>query len=343
VGPVLGGARPSGARLVACRTADGVGEGLDEAGPTSRRSRSRRVEHGRRGRRPHQALRDAPRGAVPDLQVREGEVFGFLGPNGAGKSTTIRLVLDLIRPSAGTVRVLGVDPATHPRVRARIGHLPGELALNGRQDVAGLLRVFARLSGGVPQHRVHGLAERLGLDLTRQVRGLSKGNKQKVGLVQAFMHAPDLLVLDEPTSGLDPLVQREFLSMVREARTAGQTVFLSSHVLSEVEEVADRIALVRDGRLVLLSDVAALRARSRLEVHVDRPVPPPEDFAATTRQRGEEPARRGDRRALTSRPLPTTNVSRRGLPSWANSALAASTVSPWRSACTPAEAPTAST
>jgi ABC-2 type transport system ATP-binding protein len=207
-----------------------------------------------------------------DLSVQEGEVFGFLGPNGAGKSTTIRLLLDLIRPTAGSVRVLGADPAIHPGLRARIGYLPGELTLEGRQNVAGLLAFFASLSGGVPQHRIDELAERLGLDTTRHVKGLSKGNKQKVGIVQAFMHRPDLLILDEPTSGLDPLVQQELLALVREARDAGQTVFMSSHVLSEVEDVADRVAIIRAGRLVLVSDVASLRGLSRLEVTFTDPV-----------------------------------------------------------------------
>ncbi|HYO38054.1 MAG TPA: ABC transporter ATP-binding protein [Nocardioidaceae bacterium] len=207
-----------------------------------------------------------------DMTVEQGEVFGFLGPNGAGKSTTIRLILDLLRPTAGTIRVFGVDPASGPGLRSRIGYLPGELALDGRHQVGELLGFFARLRGGVPAARVADLADRLGLDLSRQVRSLSKGNKQKVGIVAAFMHEPDLLVLDEPTSGLDPIVQQTFLAMVREARDAGRTVFMSSHVLNEVEETADRVAIVRDGRLVMVSDLSSLQRVRRFEVTFAHPV-----------------------------------------------------------------------
>jgi ABC-2 type transport system ATP-binding protein len=192
--------------------------------------------------------------------VRPGEVYGVIGPNGAGKTTTIRMLLDVIRPTSGRLEVLGHDPRrAGAALRRRIGYLPGELLLDGRTDVMGLLRYYGRLSGGVPESRLRELADRLSLDVTRQVRGLSKGNKQKVGLVQAFAHSPELLVLDEPTSGLDPLLQQEFLAMVREARAAGQTVFLSSHVLSEIQQVADRVAILREGELVTVSDVDTLR------------------------------------------------------------------------------------
>jgi ABC-2 type transport system ATP-binding protein len=195
-----------------------------------------------------------------DLSVGEGAVFGVIGPNGAGKTTTMRLLLDLIRPTSGSVRVLGSDPrAGGPELRKRIGYLPGELRLEGRVTGRALLGHYARISGPVADNTIQDLADRLGLDLDRQVRTLSKGNKQKLGLVQAFMHAPPLLVLDEPTSGLDPLVQQEFLAMVREAREAGQTVFLSSHVLSEIQQAADTVAILRQGRVVTLSSVDALR------------------------------------------------------------------------------------
>jgi ABC-2 type transport system ATP-binding protein len=207
-----------------------------------------------------------------DMTVEHGEVFGFLGPNGAGKSTTIRLMLDLLRPTAGTIRVLGGDPASGPELRGRIGYLPGELALDGRHRVGELLDFFARLRGGVPSTRVDDLADRLGLDLSRQVRSLSKGNKQKVGIVAAFMHEPELLVLDEPTSGLDPIVQQTFLSLVREVRDSGRTVFMSSHVLSEVQETADRVAIIRDGRLVLVSDLSSVQPVRRFEVTFARPI-----------------------------------------------------------------------
>ncbi|HYJ76893.1 MAG TPA: ABC transporter ATP-binding protein [Kineosporiaceae bacterium] len=196
-----------------------------------------------------------------DLEVRRGEVFGVIGPNGAGKTTTMRMLLDIVRPTSGSATVLGRNPRTGGAgLRRRIGFLPGELLLEGRANAGELLSHYARISGPVPPRRIPELAERLGLDLSRQIRGLSKGNKQKLGLIQAFMHQPELLVLDEPTSGLDPLVQQEFLAMVREAARAGQTVFLSSHVLSEVEHVADRVAILREGRLLSVSDVPSLRA-----------------------------------------------------------------------------------
>lgn len=198
-----------------------------------------------------------------DLRVREGEVFGFLGPNGAGKTTTIRVLLDHIRRDAGEVSVLGRDPRSDGvALRREVGYLPGELSMASRRPAREMLAFYARLRGGVPRARIDELAARLDLDLKRPVRGLSKGNKQKVGLVQAFMHRPRLLILDEPTSGLDPLLQQEFLAMVREARDAGTTVFMSSHVLSEVHDAADRAAIIRDGRIVATEDMDALRARA---------------------------------------------------------------------------------
>jgi ABC-2 type transport system ATP-binding protein len=211
-----------------------------------------------------------------DLEMRDGEVFGFIGPNGAGKSTTIRILLDLLRPTAGTVRVLGVDPhAGGPALRARLGYLPGELTLEGTATARQLLGHLAKVRGGRGSERIESLAERFLLDLDRPVRTLSKGNKQKVGVIQALMHRPELALLDEPTSGLDPLLQQEFLTLVREERDAGTSVFLSSHVLSEVEGVADRVALVRDGRIAIVDDVAALRASAgqRLDVTFAADVP----------------------------------------------------------------------
>jgi ABC-2 type transport system ATP-binding protein len=195
-----------------------------------------------------------------DLEIRRGEVFGFLGPNGAGKSTTIRILLDQLRPTAGHAEVLGATPAAGgPAVRARIGYLPGELAMQGRATAGELLAHLTRLRGGRGGDRIAPLAERFGLDLTKPIRSLSKGNKQKVGVIQAFLHGPELLILDEPTSGLDPLLQQEFLTLVREATVDGATVFMSSHVLSEVEIIAERVAIVREGRIVDLDDVATLR------------------------------------------------------------------------------------
>ncbi|MBC7289995.1 MAG: ABC transporter ATP-binding protein [Actinotalea sp.] len=198
-----------------------------------------------------------------DLEVSTGEVFGFLGPNGAGKSTTIRLLLDLLRPTAGTVEVLGEAPAVGgPALRARLGYLPGELALPPRTTAGEYLRHLAALRGGRGTARIGELAERFALDLSRDLRALSKGNKQKVGLVQAFMHAPELLVLDEPTSGLDPLLQHEFRRLAQEAAADGATIFLSSHVLQEVEQVAGRVAIIRAGVVVDVDDVATLRRRA---------------------------------------------------------------------------------
>ncbi|GAA4773384.1 ABC transporter ATP-binding protein [Microbacterium gilvum] len=195
-----------------------------------------------------------------DLAVRPGTVFGLIGPNGAGKTTTLRILLDVIRPSGGEVRVLGEDPRRGgPALRKRIGYVPGELRLDSRTTGRGLLDFYARVSGPSPKGRADELADRLGLDLSRRVRTLSKGNKQKLGLVQAFLHEPELLILDEPTSGLDPLVQRTFIELVREARDRGQTVLLSSHVLSEIQQTADEVAVLSEGRVVASGDVASLR------------------------------------------------------------------------------------
>jgi ABC-2 type transport system ATP-binding protein len=203
-----------------------------------------------------------------DLSVEPGTVFGVIGPNGAGKTTTMRLLLDIIRPTSGSALVLGHDPRQGGvELRRRIGFLPGELRLEGRVTGRALLKHYAEISGPVAPGVVDSLAQRLDLDLSRQVRKLSKGNKQKLGVVQAFMHQPDLLVLDEPTSGLDPLVQQEFLTMVREAKNNGQTVFLSSHVLSEIQQAADSVAILRAGRIVTVSDVDSLRATAMRRVN----------------------------------------------------------------------------
>lgn len=195
-----------------------------------------------------------------DFAVEAGSVFGVIGPNGAGKTTTMRCLLDIIRPSSGEIRVLGKDPRVGgPELRRRIGYLPGELFLEGRVTGRKLLAQYQAISGQVRRGRIDELAERLGLDLDRHTRKLSKGNRQKLGLVQAFMHDPELLVLDEPTSGLDPLVQQQFHAMVREAQHQGQTIFLSSHVLSEVQQTADAVAILRDGRIIAVESVSGLR------------------------------------------------------------------------------------
>lgn len=197
------------------------------------------------------------------MRVARGSVFGLIGPNGAGKTTVLRMLVDIIRPTAGSLTVLGQDPRTAgAALRRKIGYLPGELNLTDRVSGRTFLNHLAQVSGHVATGAIDTLAERLGLDMSRPVRELSKGNKQKLGLIQAFMHQPELLILDEPTSGLDPLVQREFLAMVREASTAGQTVVLSSHILTEIQHAADDVAVLADGRLVAHGDVASLRLTS---------------------------------------------------------------------------------
>ncbi|WP_194421169.1 ABC transporter ATP-binding protein [Microbacterium abyssi] len=209
-----------------------------------------------------------------DLRVRPGTIFGLIGPNGAGKTTTLRTLVDVIRPSSGTVRVLGEEPRHGgAALRRRIGYVPGELRLEGRSSGHRLLAFYSQVSGSAGGaasvlRTARDLADRLGVDLDRPVRTLSKGNKQKLGLIQAFMHRPELLILDEPTSGLDPLMQREFLQLVREARDAGQTVLLSSHVLSEIQQTADEVAVLASGRIVAEGDVASLRLGSVRRVRV---------------------------------------------------------------------------
>ena len=211
-----------------------------------------------------------------DLEVRQGEIFGFLGPNGAGKTTTIRCLLDLIRPNGGTSRVLCLDPQKQSRqVRARSGYLPGELYLEDTLTVEATLRYLNALRDGKANWgHVRKLAERLDLDLKIQNRNLSKGNKQKVGVVQALMHQPELLMLDEPTSGLDPLMAQEVLRMLEEAKSAGATVFFSSHIISEVEQVAERVGIIRQGVVVEVAETQALieRALRRGRVRFKKPV-----------------------------------------------------------------------
>ena len=199
-----------------------------------------------------------------ELSVPRGKVVGYLGPNGAGKTTTIRILMDLARPTSGDVAVLGVDPRHGGAgLRGRIGYLPGELRLDERLTVGATLDLWSRIRGGVDQAHVRRLCERLDLDVARPARDLSSGNRRKVGLVGAFMARPDLLVLDEPTGGLDPLVQGEFHRLVEEARAEGHTVFLSSHVLTEVGRIADEVIVLRSGRAVAGGAVADLRRAAR--------------------------------------------------------------------------------
>ena len=202
-----------------------------------------------------------------DLDVVPGEVFGFLGPNGAGKTTTIRTLLDEIRPTSGTASILGLDCRRDSvAIRRRIGYVPGDLAMYPSLTGRDTLTYFANLRGGVDWAYVGELAERLGADLAKKVGDLSSGNRQKIGLIQAFMNRPDVLIMDEPSSGLDPLVQREFHTMMREVAAEGRTVFLSSHTLSEVQRVADRVGILRHGRLIALESVAEMRSKAIRQV-----------------------------------------------------------------------------
>lgn len=211
-----------------------------------------------------------------DLEVPVGSVFGYLGPNGAGKTTTIKLLAGLYRATAGRAIVLGADvSAQRDTVQGRIGYLPGDFA--GYADHTGrrLIGLLGALRGGIDWKQVGDLAERFDVDLDRRLGTLSHGNRQKIGIIQAFMGRPELLILDEPTQGLDPLMQREFLALLRETASSGRTVLLSSHVLSEVEAIADTVAILDEGRLVAARSMAELHAQAvrRVELRFDDQVP----------------------------------------------------------------------
>ncbi|HEV8697510.1 MAG TPA: ABC transporter ATP-binding protein [Candidatus Limnocylindrales bacterium] len=204
-----------------------------------------------------------------DLVVNEGEAFGFLGPNGAGKTTTIRTLLDHIRPTSGLARIFGIVTTEDPvSIHRRVGYLPGEFTLYDKLTGGQTIEYFANLRGGVDQRYQRDLIARLDVDPSRKFKEYSKGNKQKIGLIVALQHRPDLLMLDEPTSGLDPLVQQTFYAVIREAKAEGRTVFLSSHILSEVERTCDRVAIIRDGRLARVDRVEALRDLAHHQVEV---------------------------------------------------------------------------
>ena len=204
-----------------------------------------------------------------DLVVNEGEAFGFLGPNGAGKTTTIRTLLDHIRPTGGRARIFGIVTTEDPvAIHRRVGYLPGEFTLYDKLTGGQTIDYFANLRGGVDAAYQADLIRRLDLDTSRKFKEYSKGNKQKVGLVVALQHRPDLLILDEPTSGLDPLVQQTFFDVIREAKAEGRTVFLSSHILGEVEKTCDRVGIIREGRLVKVDRVGALRDLAHHQVEL---------------------------------------------------------------------------
>jgi ABC-2 type transport system ATP-binding protein len=211
-----------------------------------------------------------------DLSIEPGEAFGFLGPNGAGKTTTIRTILDHIRPTSGRAFVFGIETTVDPvAIHRRVGYLPGEFTLYDKLTGGQTIEYFANLRGGVDRLYQQDLIARLDVDPSRKFKEYSKGNKQKIGLIVALQHRPDLLVLDEPTSGLDPLVQQTFYEVIRETKAEGRTIFLSSHILSEVEKTCDRVAIIREGRLVKVDRVEALRdlAHHQIELRFAGDVP----------------------------------------------------------------------
>ena len=234
-----------------------------------------------------------------NLQVRRGEIFGFLGPNGAGKTTTIRCMLDMIRPDGGKSLLLGIDPQRNPvEVQARTGYLPGEMQYYDNLTCAQQLRFFNDMRGGCAKWSdIRHLADHLALDLRQPIKNLSKGNKQKVGVIQALMHMPELLLLDEPTSGLDPLMQQEVLMMLREFNEDGTTIFFSSHIMSEVESLAERVAIIRAGQIVEVTDTSRLThsAVNRVTIRFKHPL----EFAELVKLPGVELLSQVDQTSLT--------------------------------------------
>jgi ABC-2 type transport system ATP-binding protein len=214
-----------------------------------------------------------------DLRIEEGEVFGFLGPNGAGKTTTQRVLMDVIRPTAGVARMFGKDCQKEGvAARDRVGYLPGELSLYENMKASQFFKMYFSLQKSNTDRRYwQTLAERLDLDTSRKIRELSRGNKQKVGVVAAFMSKPDLLILDEPTSGLDPLVQQTVMELVREANQAGSTVFFSSHILSEIQAVCDRVGIIREGQMVATERVEDMTRQQFKRLRINFATMPPAD------------------------------------------------------------------
>ena len=214
-----------------------------------------------------------------DLRIEEGEVFGFLGPNGAGKTTTQRVLMDVIRPTAGAARMFGKDCQKEGvEARDRVGYLPGELSLYENMKASQFFKMYFSLQKSNPNRRYwQTLAERLDLDTSRKIRELSRGNRQKVGVVASFMNKPDLLILDEPTSGLDPLVQQTVMELVLEANQAGSTVFFSSHILSEIQAVCDRVGIIREGQMVATERVADMTRQQFKRLRINFATIPPAD------------------------------------------------------------------
>jgi ABC-2 type transport system ATP-binding protein len=203
------------------------------------------------------------------LEVEDGEIFGFIGPNGAGKSTTIRLLCSLIFPTSGSAKIFGKDVFKYgPEIRQEIGYLPGEVFYYERMKVIDLLKYSASFYDKDCTERLHELAEIMELDLHRRIDDLSYGNKKKVGIVQGLLHQPKLLFLDEPTSGLDPLMQHKFFDLVRDESVRGATVFFSSHILTEVQRLCSRVAIIREGEIVAIEDIKTLQRNNYKKIHI---------------------------------------------------------------------------
>lgn len=250
-----------------------------------------------------------------DLEVRQGEIFGFLGPNGAGKSTTIRTLLNFLMPTSGSGSIFGLDIARDSvEIRKRTGYLPGDLAMYERMTAREFLLYFANLRKVDTTVRVAELSNRFDLDLDRPIKDYSTGNRQKVGLVNALMHEPDLLILDEPTAGLDPLMQQEFQAVLEEVRDDGRTVFLSSHVLPEVERLADRVGIVRDQHLITVDSVEAFKGLSKATVTIRfANVPDASAFAAIDAVVDVDTRNGGDTVVLTVEGSVDSVIKRAGL------------------------------
>ncbi|MGA1793638.1 MAG: ABC transporter ATP-binding protein [Thermoplasmatota archaeon] len=212
-----------------------------------------------------------------DLSIRKGEIFGFLGPNGAGKSTTIRTILDFIRPTSGWARVNGMDPTKEgANVRRSVGYLPSDFGTYRAMTARAYLHTLLEMMDYKGENRIEELAQRMDLDLSRKIKDFSRGNRQKVGVVSAFMHNPQLAILDEPTTGLDPLMQQEFYKIVLEEKAKGRTVFLSSHILAEVEAICDRVGIIREGKVIVVEKMSTFKRKTgkMLNVEFDRLVDP---------------------------------------------------------------------
>jgi ABC-2 type transport system ATP-binding protein len=213
------------------------------------------------------------------FDVKEGEIFGFIGPNGAGKSTTIRLLLSLIHPTSGSGKIFGKDVVAHgPEIRRDIGYLPSEVYYYEGMKVKDLLKYSASFYDGDCTQRIHELSEIMELEMNRRISDLSYGNKKKVGIVQGLLHSPKLLFLDEPTAGLDPLMQRKFFNLIREENTRGVTVFFSSHILGEVQRLCNRVGIIREGKVVEISDIRTLQKNNYKKVHLNAEGLKPADF-----------------------------------------------------------------